>query len=196
MEEQLAAIGECTITTDLWISSHQQRSTFHLQFVLLMLTLRYILYAWSPTGPWCWVPSWCPLLHVTRLEDLRQNLLWDNRQWLGHCKCYWALGDCSHTLQLAIIKALQVPRVHNIIIARCKELVEHFKISSKDTYKLREKKHVMLQLPQHQLIQECPTRRGSTLSMLKRLAEQQAAIAAVLMEEKVYMMTGQLPRNL
>ena len=26
VEELLAAIGECTITTDLWISSHQQHS--------------------------------------------------------------------------------------------------------------------------------------------------------------------------
>ena len=47
----------------------------------------------------------------------------------------------------------------------------------------------MLQLPQHQLMQECLTRWGSTLSMLKRLGEQQAVIAAVLMEGKVrYMM--------
>ena len=35
----------------------------------------------------------------------------------------------AHTLQLAIMKALQVPRVHNTI-ARCKKLVEHFKKSS------------------------------------------------------------------
>lgn len=40
----------------------------------------------------------------------------------------------------------------------------------------------MLQLPEHQLIQECITRWGSTLAMLDRLLEQQAAIAAVLIE--------------
>ena len=43
----------------------------------------------------------------------------------------------------------------------------------------------MLQLPQHKLIQDCVTRWGSTLGMLTRLMEQQAAIAAVLMEGKV-----------
>ena len=89
----------------------------------------------------------------------------------------------AHTLQLAIMKALQVPRVHNTI-ARCKKLVEHFKKSSKETYKLCEKQ-VVLQIFQHQLMQECPTRWGSTQSMLKRLAEQQSAIAAVLMKGKV-----------
>ena len=43
----------------------------------------------------------------------------------------------------------------------------------------------MLKLSQHKLAQECVTRRGSTLSMLQRLMEQQAAIAAVLMEGRV-----------
>ena len=178
----MAAIGECTLTTDLWTSSHQQCSYISLTVYFIdadikVHSVRSESYRTLMVSPF--VVSFAPCY---KTEDLRQSLLWDNRQWLGHCKSYWALGDCSHTLQLAIIKALQVPRVHNIIIARCKELVEHFKISSKDTYKLRE---MMLQLPQHQLIQECPTRWGSTLSMLKRLAEQQAAIAAVLMEEKV-----------
>ena len=43
----------------------------------------------------------------------------------------------------------------------------------------------MLKLPQHQLMQEYTTRWGSTLGMLQRIMEQQAAIAAVLMEGKV-----------
>ena len=43
----------------------------------------------------------------------------------------------------------------------------------------------MLQLPDHNLIQDCPTRWGSTLAMLKRVSEQQAAIAAVLMEGRL-----------
>ena len=42
----------------------------------------------------------------------------------------------------------------------------------------------MLKLPQHQLIQVCATCWGSTLGMLQRLLEQQAAIAALLMGGK------------
>ena len=43
----------------------------------------------------------------------------------------------------------------------------------------------MLQLPDHKLIQDCPTRWGRTLAMLKCVSEQQAVIAAVLMEGKL-----------
>ena len=88
----------------------------------------------------------------------------------------------AYTLQLRIKKALEVLQVHKIL-SRCMKLVEHFMKSTKETYNLREKQK-MLQLPNHQLIQHCPTRWGSTLNMLERLAEQQAAICAVLMEGK------------
>lgn len=93
----------------------------------------------------------------------------------------------AHTLQLGVKKALEVQKIHSIL-ARCKKLVEHFKKSTKEMYKLREKQEI-LQLPKHQLIQDCPTRWGSTLHMLERLAEQQAAIFAVLMEGKVRHLT-------
>ena len=89
----------------------------------------------------------------------------------------------AHTLQLSIKKALNISKVHSTI-GRCKKLVEHFNKSPKETYKLREKQK-MLQIPEHQLIQDCPTRWGSTLNMLERVSEQQAAIAAVLMEGKL-----------
>ena len=69
-------------------------------------------------------------------------------------------------------------------IARCKKLVEHFNKSTKETYRLREKQK-MLQLEEHKLIQDCPTRWGSTLLMLQHVSEQQAAIVAVLIEGKV-----------
>ena len=43
----------------------------------------------------------------------------------------------------------------------------------------------MLQIPEYQLVQDCPTHWGSTLNVLERVSEQQAAIAAVLIEEKL-----------
>ena len=96
---------------------------------------------------------------------------------MEHFPCF------AHTLQLSIKNGLNVSQVQRVL-GRCKKLVEHFKKSTKETYKLREKQE-MLKLPQHKLIQDCVTRWGSTLAMLERLMEQQAAIAAVLMEGKV-----------
>ena len=136
----------------------------------------------SPFVVWCL----CSMLEDWKISDKVLCGTTDNGQnivnaigllGIEHFPCI------AHTLQLAIMKALQVPKVESTI-AQCKKLVEHFKKSSKESYKLREKQ-VMLQLPQHQLMQECPTRWRSTLSMLKRLGEQQAAIAAVLMEGNV-----------
>ena len=88
----------------------------------------------------------------------------------------------AHTLQLAVNKGLRVVRVQRII-GRCKSIVSHFKRSTKETYKLREKQE-LLKLPQHMLVQDCVTRWGSTLCMLQRLMEQRTAISAVLVEGK------------
>ena len=88
----------------------------------------------------------------------------------------------AHTLQLAIKKVYTIPKVHTAV-ARCKRLVEHFTSQPKKHTPFAKKK--MLQLKDHKLIQDCPTRWGSTLSMLQRVSEQQAAIAAVLIEGKV-----------
>ena len=97
---------------------------------------------------------------------------------IAHFPCF------AHTLQLSIKNSLNVPRVERVF-GRCKKLVEHFKKSTKETYKLREKQE-MLKLPQHKLIQDCVTHWGSILALLTRLMEQQAAIADVSMEGKVW----------
>ena len=89
----------------------------------------------------------------------------------------------AHTLQLAIKKVFTIPRV-NTAIARCKTLVEHYKKLTKETYHLREKQK-MLQIEEHNLIQDCPTRWESMMAMLQRVSDQQAAIAAVLIEGNV-----------
>ena len=87
------------------------------------------------------------------------------------------------TLQLSIGRGLDVRRVQRVL-GCCKRLVTHFKQSTKETYKLQGK-HEMLKLLQHMLIQDCVTRWGRTLAMLERLMEQQAPIAAVLMDGRV-----------
>ena len=77
---------------------------------------------------------------------------------IEHFPCF------AHTLQLSVKKAVDVTKARNTI-SRCKQLVRHFKQSPKEMYSLRAKQE-MLQLPQHELIQDCPTRWGSTLCML------------------------------
>ena len=62
-------------------------------------------------------------------------------------------------------------------------MVEHFKRSTKETYALRDKQ-ILLDIPQHELIQQCDTRWNSTLYMLQRVKEQQPALCSVLLESK------------
>ena len=79
-------------------------------------------------------------------------------------------------------KALSLSSVARVV-GRVKKLVEHFRRSSKATYALREKQ-ALLDVKKHELIQEVATRWGSTYAMLERVAEQQACLCAVLLDEK------------
>ena len=88
----------------------------------------------------------------------------------------------AHTLQLAVKQGLKVARVQRII-GQCKAIVSHFKRSTMETYKLREKQK-LLKLPQHMLVQDCETCWGSTLCMLQHLMEERTVISAVLVEGK------------
>ena len=120
-------------------------------------------------------------------------------EWNINFKVFWATTDngsnvvnavvdlqlihmpcIGHTLQLSIKKAFNLPAVQRVI-GRCKKCIAHFNKSAKETYKLREKQK-LLKLPEHELVQDCVTRWGGILHMLERIQEQQAAIAAVLME--------------
>jgi len=76
----------------------------------------------------------------------------------------------GHNLQLSIKKVLDLPAVQKVI-ARSKKCIAHFNKSTKEMYKLREKQK-LLKLPEHELIQNCITRWGSTLHMLERIQEQ------------------------
>ena len=183
---------KCTLTTDLWTSQHQQRA-------YISLTVHFIDSDFDLKCK-CLQTLEVPQDHTaSSLSQVLKSMLQD---WNISEKVYAGVTDngsnivnaiglmgiehfpCfAHTLQLGIKRGLEVPRVQRVL-GRCKKLVEHFKKSTKETYKLREKQD-MLKLPDHKLIQDCVTRWGSTLAMLERLMEQQAAIAAVLMDRKV-----------
>ena len=92
------------------------------------------------------------------------------------------LGCVGHTLQLSVHKAFVLTPVARLI-GKVKKLVEHFRKSTKETYALREKQ-ALLQIPEHELVQQCDTRWNSTLYMLQRVRDLQPALCAVLMENK------------
>jgi len=160
----LEEVNHCTITTDLWTANHQHRSyislTIHFvdaDFTLNSLYLKTLEVPQDHTAE--------SLQHVLQSMFQEWNIAdkvfggtTDNGQnivnaigllGLQHFPCL------AHTLQLAMKKAFAVTKVHSAV-ARCKKLVEHFNKSPKATYKFREKQK-MLQLPDHKLIQDCPT---------------------------------------
>ena len=192
IQKQLEQTSHCVVTTDLWTSGHQQRA-------YAALTVHFV------DGEFKFQSKCLQTMEVTQdhtAESLKEVLTDMLCSWKIDSKVCGAVTDnasnmvntfrllgiqhfpcIAHTLQLAIQRGLEVPRVQRVL-GRCKKLVSHFKKSTKETYKLREKQS-MLKLPTHALIQDCVTRWGSTLSMLERLMEQQAAIAAVLVEGRV-----------
>ena len=192
IKNQLAAVENYAGTTDLWTSLHQQRayisltahfvdSDFNHQSKCLQTleipqdhdasslkdVLSSMFHDWKIPGKLC-----------GGITDNASNMVDAFRQLaIDHFPCV------AHTLQFSIGRGLDVPRVQRVI-GRCKKLITHFKKSTKETYKLQEKQE-MLKLPEHMLIQDSVTRWGSTLAMLERLMEQQAPIAAVLMDGRV-----------
>ena len=85
------------------------------------------------------------------------------------------------TLQLAVKRALEIIKVRRALGRCC--VLSIFINLQKQPIKLREKQE-LLKIPRHAVVQDCITCWGSTLHMLQRLQEQQAAIAATLMESK------------
>ena len=106
---------------------------------------------------------------------------------------YSHLCCVGHTLQLGIGKALQLTAVSRVL-GRVRKLVEHFHKSTLATNCLREKQ-IRLELPQHVLVMECKTRWSSTYHMIQRVQEQQAAICAVLAENRDRTIRSLLPEN-
>ena len=192
IENQLASVDNCVVTTDLWTSLHQQRA-------YISLTAHFVNNDFKHQSR-CLQTLEIPQDHdATSLKDVLSSMFHD---WKIAGKLCGGITDnasnmvnafrllvidhfpcVAHTLQLSIGKGLNVTRVQRVL-SRCKKLVTHFRKSTKEMYKLRERQE-MLKVPKHMLIQDCVTRWGSTLAMLERLMEQQAPIAAVLMDGRL-----------
>ncbi|KAK7944766.1 hypothetical protein WMY93_000494 [Mugilogobius chulae] len=91
----------------------------------------------------------------------------------------WLRLQCfGHRLHLAIENALKDDRVARAT-GLCRKIVGHFSHSSKKKLAMAEAQRE-LQLPEHTLITECPTRWGSKERMIERVLEQAKAIVQVL----------------
>lgn len=88
----------------------------------------------------------------------------------------------AHTINLAVRRGLAV-RAIETPLSRLKATALHFNKSPTDSY-LLEAKQKLLGVKHAQLINDCATRWNSTYDMVCRAAEQQAAVAAVIMEKK------------
>uniref|UniRef100_A0A8C9Z4Z2 BED-type domain-containing protein n=1 Tax=Sander lucioperca TaxID=283035 RepID=A0A8C9Z4Z2_SANLU len=89
----------------------------------------------------------------------------------------------AHTINLAVRKGLAV-RAIETPISRVKATALHFNKSTTDSY-LLESKQKLLGLKPAKLMSDCATRWNSTYDMVCRAAEQQAPVAAVIMEKKL-----------
>ncbi|KAJ8342807.1 hypothetical protein SKAU_G00327350 [Synaphobranchus kaupii] len=91
----------------------------------------------------------------------------------------WTRLQCfGHRLHLAIENAMKDDRVSRAT-GLCKKLVGHFSHSWKKKAAMTEAQRE-LNLPEHALITECPTRWGSKEMMIARVLEQTKAISQVL----------------
>ena len=91
----------------------------------------------------------------------------------------------GHSLDLVIKKVLSFPRVQQALALVCHFLVELFHRSSKKARDLRQKQEE-LDLPQHKLMGEVPTRWRYTYSVISCILEQQQAISAIMAGERKY----------
>jgi hypothetical protein len=92
----------------------------------------------------------------------------------------FSLINCAaHTIQLAIHDAIDNNSQLQIILAKCRAIVGHFKRSNIDKAKLIEMQG-KLEIIKHKLIQEVKTRWNSTYYMLERILEQIQPVSYVV----------------
>ena len=100
----------------------------------------------------------------------------------------------GHTLQPCIKPVFELSSVAKLI-SKYRKLVEHFKHSTTVTAEMR-KRQTLLNVPEHELVQDVVTRWNSTQLMLSRLVEQRRVLTDILLDEKfTKKMTAFLPND-
>ena len=94
-----------------------------------------------------------------------------------HIRCF------AHTLNLATQRGINVNQVDRVL-GRVSRVVSFFHISTTATSVLKSKQE-LLEIPQHKLNMDVPTRWNSIYDMAERYVEQQGAIFATLMSKDV-----------
>ena len=93
------------------------------------------------------------------------------------------VGCFAHVLNLASQAALKIPAVSRLL-GRVRRISAYFHRSSLASHTLK-RKQKLLDLPQHKLVTDVPTRWNSALEMLERFLEQQPAVSAALLSPEV-----------
>lgn len=91
------------------------------------------------------------------------------------------IGCFAHVVNLASQKGISVNKMDRLL-GRIRKVVSYFHRSTTAAHVLKTKQD-MLQLPNHELIHNAPTRWNSTYDMVERYLEQQAAIYSALTEK-------------
>ncbi|XP_071088919.1 E3 SUMO-protein ligase ZBED1-like [Haliotis cracherodii] len=94
-----------------------------------------------------------------------------------HITCF------AHTLNLACSKALKIASVSKLL-ARMRRMVSFFHRSTTAAAVLKQKQK-QLNLPNHKLINDCPTRWNSAVEMTERYLEQQPAVIAAMTSKEL-----------
>ncbi len=166
-------------TTDLWTS--RATSTF------MAVTLQFVTETWDMQS-WC---LGCIGLNSEHTAEYKKHGSWTCHTWLVSPlimlqqtrKQDFTWVPCfGHNLHLAINKGLDIDRVSGSL-SRLRKTVSAFSRSPKMLRQLK-KKQKDLQLPEHRMIHDEPTRWDSAYEMVERFLEQQQAVCSVLADDR------------